>query len=79
MLLLLPLVVELAEVEVEASDGCFKYGFTMDEAAGRLDMTNANVLRSQTRGQCVTMIVVVANGISNDVRRNCKSVEQNES
>ena len=70
MLLLLPLVVELAEVEVEASDGCFKYGFTMDEAAGRLDMTNANVLRSQTRGQCVT-IVVVADGISrSNVRRN---------
>ena len=43
---------ELAEVVVEASDGCFKYGLTMDEASGRLDMTNDNV-RPQMRGNGV--------------------------
>ena len=56
--MLLPLVVdELAEVEVKASDGCFKYGLTMDEAAGRLDMANDNV-RPQMRGNSVAVIVL---------------------
>lgn len=53
--MLLPLVVdELAEV---VSDGCFKYGLTMDEAAGRLDMTNDNV-RPQMRGNSVVVMAL---------------------
>ena len=52
--MLLPLVVdELAEVVVEAR--CFKYGLTMDEAAGRLDMTN---VRLQMRGNSVGAIAL---------------------
>ena len=48
--MLLPLVVdELA--------GCFKYGLTMDEAAGRLDMTNDNV-RPQMRGNSVVVMAL---------------------
>ena len=54
--MLLPMVVdELAEVV--ASDGCFKYGLTMDEAAGRLDMTNDNV-RPQMRGNSVVVMAL---------------------
>ena len=69
LVLVLVLVDELAEVAVvvEASDGCFKYGFAMDEATGGLDMANANV-RPQMRGKSVRAMVVLVNGRSNELR-----------